>query len=208
MTFKTQLAKNTPAQHNIQAITSAVNQGNQFLINTTGYITQGTGISNRIGDSVYLEAINFNVRFNNDPAINTPIVWKFGVMWSGDEKTANVATYATPTTADSPLVDWTLLGPTDGDIGMTIWNSKAITKLADVNIELHEVLAGQVATKQFNLSVPLKQQFKYDKVAGTYGKFKNLYIFIKGFDIAQPPPASTLQIGGYTVTWDLIFKNI
>lgn len=206
MTFKQQLAKATPAQHKLTYQVFNLNKNEQVLFNFTGQIAQGTSSSDRLGDSVYLEALNIHLRLNTLNAILNPVNLHFALLWSSDELTTNTAIYPLPTTAVSPNMDWTLL-PGAIETTSQLWNSKAVTKLADFTVDLHEVLAGTYMSKAVVVKVPLKKEFKYQQQGGQYGKNKNLYFYCYTTDY-NTGNASGLQIGGCVLTADLIFKNI
>lgn len=198
--FGAAVRKLQPAKH-LTAIAGAALLQNQIQgFAPTSKIVQGTDNNDRIGDSVFLEAlkINYNVETNTTAGA---YVFRVIVGYSGEEYGA--ATFSTTT-----LTSAELFLPTTGT---EYWktnaciNPKAFTVLYDQTIDANSQIAATRDVQSMSVTIPLKSRFPYQTDASGYGKFKNLYIIVLGS--VSGGTDNTTSVGNMTCTYDLIFKD-
>ena len=166
-------------------------------ISPTQRLTQGVTNTNRIGDSVHLQSLTINgyyVAPNVALSINRVRIM---VVWSR-LAVAN-------TTFTSGIIGPTqlfLAGSTTTTNVNGIVNTKAVTVLSDMILEVNPSISTAKDIKSFAFTVPLNQNFDYAEPVGTMGKRKNLYIIAIPFKVGGGADA-----GDVIVSYALKFKD-
>lgn len=178
---------------------SVLKHNSTYSISPTQLITQGTGITNRLGDSVYLCALKLNGLFTTT-AVTGCFTFRILVGYSGEEASA------------SSLVN-TALGSNNVFLASTgstiltnaIVNPKTWTSLYDEVIEINSSIASAYDWQRVTTTIPLNKVFPYQSAASIYGKDKNLYVIVIGSVLGGV--SGTTDVGTATFSADLIFKN-
>jgi len=141
-----------------------------WSISPTQLLTQGTGNTNRIGDSVYLQNVVINGYYSCPTTALSINRCRIMVFWSRvaiDNQTF-LSTVITGTDLFHPGTAFVM---SNG-----IVNSKAVTVLADVILEVNPSVSTAKDIKSFAMTVPLNQNFDYAAYGSAKGKRKNLFI--------------------------------
>lgn len=187
-----------PAKHFLTADTTlaqTLTQGTSYVHSPTMNIAKGTADNQRIGDSVYLEALKFKILAYDDTAITQPVIYQivFGYI---DDDTFNATGWQTGS-------GYTFGNGTTYGV-MSIPDPKKFTSLAEYTIRLPHVLANSETAEVLEDTIQLKKSFTYE-TGQAYGKDRNLVCFIKGITIGGTT-GSTI-VGDIILTYDLIFKD-
>lgn len=199
--FKSKMLKSSVAYHRTSdtASATATLHGNLYTFGPTQNITQGTSISGRQGDSIYLEALKINGVYTTDTVAHA-YSCRILVGFSGEEFTATSFTTSgfgvtqlfQPSTTNSLVING-------------IVNPKAFTTLYDETIDINSQISATADWQRFSCTVPLKCQFPYQSDASTFGKFKNLYVVAITSTLGGTNAVTVT--GSVTLSTDLIFKN-
>lgn len=198
--FKNMLYDNLAAKH------CNGNQGRLMTHNTiytlvpTALPVQGDGNSNRDGDAIVLCALKLNGFFDTDPAAGA-YGYRIIVGFTGEE-------YSN-TTFGSGIGASELFLPVTSDIVSDngIINAKAFTVLHDEKFTVNSEIASTRSRCDYNIYVPLNnQKFYYQSATSALGKLKNLVVVVMGSVVAGS--TGTTSVGGTTISWDFIFKNM
>lgn len=166
-------------------------------MNLTAQIGQGTGNADRLGDSIYLEALKLEGFFQS---ATDPNAYRFRLIvgYSGEEYGVTTFT-AGNLTATELFLPSTTTTPTNGII-----NPKAFTVLYDEVHDINSQVENYRTIASTRTTIQLKQQFPYQASTSVYGKTKNLYAVVVAYaaDVAAATP-----IGSAVLSYDLIFKD-
>lgn len=195
--FKAKVLQAEPAKHYSFGSTQAMTHDTIYTLIPTGGITQGTGNTNRIGDTAHLAALKIKGYFQSASASNA-YTFRLLVGWTGEE-------YALPTVFGIGLSAGEIFLPnTSAWQANGIVNPKTFTVLYDTNIDINSQVALTADLQSFAFSVPINQDFDYQAAGSTFGKSKNLAIVIIG-EIAGGVSGATVT-GLCSLSYDLIFK--
>lgn len=198
--FKDQLYNNLAAKHvnGEQGVTMTHNT--LYTLTPTAIPTQGDANSSRDGDAIVLCALKLNGFYNTDVAAG-PYCFRVIVGFTGEE-------YSNTTfTSGMGLSD--LFLPATGTVVSNngIINPKAFTVLHDEKFTVNSEIAATRSRLDYSIYVPFNnQKFYYQSAASTLGKTKNLVVVICA-DIVGGTTGTT-AVGGTSVSWDFIFKNM
>lgn len=177
--------------HSIEVSLTGMIHNTIGSISPTQLLTQGTGNTNRIGDSVYLQNLVINGYYTCPAVANSICRLRVIVMWS-----RNILDNQTFVTGVVPTTDIFLPGTatiaTNG-----IVNTKACTILADVILEVNPSISTAKDIKSFAMTVPLNQTFDYVAAGSSKGKRKNLFIVAIPFKVG----------GGLVDAGDVVFSH-
>lgn len=200
-TLKKKMLALKPAFHKTvsdQTTGRSMIQGSIYSFSPTQAVTQGTDNVNRVGDSIYIEALKIKGYFlSNDTsgAYNYRII----VGFSGEE-VACAASYSNSWTSTDTFL------PLTGVTALTsgIVNPKAFTVLYDATIDINSPGAAQNELHSIDETIQIQTQFDYQGSASQYGKDRNLYVIVMGHRFNA---ALGADIGAVYLSHDLIFKN-
>jgi len=164
-------------------------------VNMTAQVVQGTADGNRVGDSIFLQNLTFNMTLLTFSAARF-YRYRIIVGWSGEEyNNAGIVT--------NNLSSAQILINSGSDVSTQVINTKAFTPLYDqvheINSQLEDVSDGQT----LRVKIPLNQKFDYQSAGSTFGKKKSLYVCLIP-DCGQSSPAN---LGGYSFNAVLFFKD-
>lgn len=189
-----------PAKHISRQISANLLQNEGQSANLTANIVQGVEDSERLGDSVYLEAVKLNVTCET-PTTAGAYSFRLIAGFSGEE-------YSNVSMANTGLSYAQMFLPATGatnfyQINNAI-NAKAFTTLFDQVVNINSTISSVRDTQSFHVTIPLKQKFDYQSAFSVYGKTKNLYVY--GIGSVAGGTDNTTAVGNVFVTYDLIFK--
>jgi len=199
-TIKSILYNSLPAKHYTASLgVSPPTHSTIYTANLTAGITQGTGNTNRDGDSVRLMALKLK-GFVQTPSNATGMyTYRILVLYSGEEYTS---------------VSWSSTGLTDTELFLpgtgTTWvpngiiNPKAVTCLYDKTIDVPTLVTTTADLESFNDTIQLNTDFDYQSTGSALGKTRNLYCLIIGSVVGGV--AGSTNTGAVFVSTDLIFK--
>lgn len=196
-TFKSKVKSINPAKHLSGNTGVTINNAVIYTMNLTAQIGQGTGNNNRLGDSVYLEALKMEGFFQS---ATDPNAYRFRLIigWSGEE-------YGTTTLASGSLTSSELFLPsTDTTVTNAIVNPKAFTTLYDEVHDLNSQVSDYRTIQSTRFTIQIKQSFPYQAATSVYGKTKNLYAVVVAY---AADVAANTAIGSAVLSYDLIFKD-
>lgn len=195
--FKSKVKSINPAKHLSNSTGVTINNTEIYTLNFTSQIIQGTTNAQRLGDSVYLEALKLEGFFQS---ATDPNCYRFRLMigYSGEEYGPAVLQNGNLTASELFLPN-TVTTPTLGVV-----NPKAFTLLYDEVHDLNSQVTDYRTIGSFRATIPLKQQFPYQAPGSAFGKTKNLYCVVVAYaaDVAVSVP-----IGSAVMSYDLIFKD-
>lgn len=200
-TLKRQILNIESAKHMTDQPT-AVPGGNMtmntlYTYNVTSKVAQGTGVNQRIGDSIYLEALKIRGNYIV-PQDAGGYVARILVGYSGEEYSATgfASGLGTGEVFHAPTANaWSPNG---------LINSKAFTVLYDQTIDINTLTTTNEELSSFVATVPLKKDHDYQAAASIYGKKTNLYIVVVGAAVGGS--SGTTNVGNIIMSLDLIFK--
>lgn len=201
-TFQQKVKETQQAKHfSGTAIATLLHNGLLAQYPTRG-ILQGVANNERLGDSVFLEAIKIK-GFYNAPTTSNAYVCRIMVGYTGEEYTT--ALNSGNLIAGDIAVNEVFLPGTD-NISQTnaLVNAKAIQILYDTTIDVNSQVDLARTTHSFAFTVQLNKKFPYQRAGSTFGKFKNLVIIATGFAPGATPLAG---IGDISYGYDLIFRD-
>lgn len=174
---------------------------NVYTWGPTQAIVRGTANDQRIGDSVFLEAIKLNFYGVSNPAITKAVELRVIVCYSGEEYSTPFAFTASGLQPSEMFVTSAL----NGWMPNSLVNPKGITVLDDRTIVYNNSISGVADLESHSYTVSLKTKFPYQSAGSVYGKTRNLYVVVMG-SILDGVTNSTLA---YSVNFsgDLIFKD-
>lgn len=198
--FKQKVLSVQPAMHETQGVAASLLQNTIYALSPTYAVTQGDGVADRHGDSIYLEALKISGHFDTNSSAAgymlrviigyTPQEVSTGTSWSssamGGPQVFKDNTY--PVSLVDGIVD-----------------SKRFQVLFDEVQEIQSQISGVVDVKVIRATVPLKRWFNYKTSGGVYGSKYNLVVVV----IADRYGATSgLDNAGYvSLSYDLIFKS-
>jgi len=198
--FKSKVKATEPAKHSTVAPTqNPMLADTLYTFSPTQAITQGTGNTNRIGDSIEIMALKVKGFFNTATPTGA-YTFRVIVGWSGEE-------YAAASTFTSGLGATEIFLPNTvtGWVANGIINPKAFTVLYDQTWDINSMIAAASENQSYAFTVPINQTFNYQATAATMGKLKNLYVVIVGNVFGGT--GGITQIGATFMATDLIFKE-
>lgn len=187
-----------PAKHNTFDANTSVLANSAYTLQPTRNIGQGTGNQDRLGDEIFLEALKIKGHFETTTDSNA-YQFRMIVGFTGEETNGIASWSATGLTAAEVYQPNTFTVLTAGQI-----NKKAITVLYDETFDINSQVEGAVTLHGYDVLVPIKQRFKYQSAGSTYGKTKNLFVWIVGFATGI---AGANSVGTNYISCDLIFKD-
>lgn len=167
-----------------------------YVHSPTMNILKGTSDNQRVGDTIYLEAIKFKLLAYDSPSINQPVFYQVVFGYIDVDTLTNVG-WQGATTSDFTYSNGLTYGVMD------IVDPKKITTIAEYTIKLPHVVEGSSTAELLEDTIQLKTRFVYE-TANQFGKYKNLVCYIKGIMIGGTP---SLLIGDVLLTYDLIYKD-
>lgn len=198
--FRRKVLDTITAKHLTWASGTNLVQGSTQCLMPTRDIIRGIADYHRIGDSVELEALKLKgtIRTATD---SKGYVMRMIVLFSGEENSTLSTSWAFTGlgTAELFLPNTDALNATNG-----IVNKKAATVLFDQTYELNSQVASARTLHNIEATIPLKTHFPYQADGSTFGKYKNLYVFVVAYANDTPP---TTIIGALDLSGDLIFKD-
>ena len=149
---------------------TTANSGVIHSTNMTAKLAAGTSDGQRVGDTVFLVSLQFNITFITCPDEN---FYKYRVIvgWSGEEH--NPTGFGT-----TGLVVADVFVNSAFDNGTMITNDKAFTVLYDNIIDINSQIIDIVDGKTIRGFIKLNQKFDYQSQGGIFGKRKNLYVCV------------------------------
>lgn len=201
-TFQQKVKETQQAKHFTgTAIATLLHNGLLAQYPTRG-IVQGVANNERLGDSVFLEAIKIK-GFYNAPTASNAYVCRIMVGYTGEEYTTGTnpsnLVAGDITTQELFLPGTDTIGSVNGLV-----NSKAIQIMYDTTIDVNSQVDLARTTHSFAFTVQLNKKFPYQRAGSTFGKFKNLVIIATGFAPGATPLAG---IGDISYGFDLIFRD-
>lgn len=195
-TFKARVRDIPPAKHHAGVSETVLTDNGIFTMGITQGVGPGTGNNQRIGDSIFLEALKINGHFQSSENSNG---YKFRVIvgYSGEE-------YGTTVLATGNLSAQEIFLPSGGENINKIVNPKAFTAVYDEVIDINSQIEGDGTIQSYRATIPLKKNFPYQEATSVYGKTNNLYVVVIGYGIGLVDGTS---VGAIYMTYDLIFKN-
>jgi hypothetical protein len=198
--FRRKVIDTLPAKHNTFWTTTNMAAQSAYMIQPTRNINQGTSNQQRLGDDIFLEALKLKGTFNTATNSNA-YQYRIIVGYTGEEIAVSNTWSTTGLSAadmyQPDTFDATFL--TGGAI-----NKKAVTVLLDETIDVNSQVEGAPTLHGFDYLVPLKQKFLYQSAGSTYGKTKNLFVWVVGY---SPGLTGATVIGTINIAVDLIFKD-
>lgn len=198
--FLSRLMAAQPAKHYLNSSTTGLAHNNLFTVVPTAGITQGTAVTNRIGDQIHLAAIKIKGFFETDTTAGA-YSYRVQVGYTGEE-------YNLPTTLGSGLTLAEVFQPntTAGWTVNGIVNAKAFTCIYDETIDINSQIAGVKDIKSYAFTVQLDKAFPYQGAGAVYGKNTNLVVLVSS-SVSGGVTGST-STGLTVLAYDLIFKDI
>lgn len=182
------------------SFTSGMDSDVMYFTSPTQNVSQGTAIGQRIGDEIKLHALKLNGFINSTTAALACAKFRVAVFYSSANRAASSVTTGAFTATELFLPN-TINTPANG-----IFDDKALTVLADVLIDVNSLVSNAQDIKSFAVSVPLKDvRARFGESGGAFVDKKNLYIMVTGY---TPVAANILDIGTYSYSYDLQFKDI
>lgn len=175
---------------------------NIYTWGPTQALAVGSNNDQRIGDSVYLEALKLNFYGVSNASITKAVELRVIVCYSGEEFTNPFSFISSGLQAGQLFVTST----TNGWMPNSLVNPKAVTVLDDRTIVYNNSISGVADLESLSYTVSLKTKFPYQSIGSTFGKNRNLYVVVTGA-ILDGVTNSTLAYS-MNVSADLIFKNI
>lgn len=194
-----QIVSAMPAKHFAgEAPTSLIHNVITTMIPTSGII-QGTGNTQRVGDSITLCALKLKGFFNTDTSANA-YSYRIIIGYTGEEFSGIGSTLGSGLGATELF-----LQNTTSTVITGIINPKAFTVLEDYTVDINSLIAATRDVMSYSLNVNLGDtRFVYQSNGSTQGKTRNLAIVVIGSVVAGA--SGVTAVGGTTLTWDLIFK--
>lgn len=169
-----------------------------YATNLTGQIAQGTGISNRIGDSVRLQSLNIKGYFNTDTNANA---YTYRLMLVYSREQVNFSTFLVNGLTESNLF---LPGTTGAGAVNGVVNTKVVSVLYDETFVINSLVTGAADMNAIARNIAINSHFPYDPSGSVFGKFKNLYLVTTGTTITS---TAGTPLGRLVLSTDLVFKN-
>jgi hypothetical protein len=195
-TFKARVRDIPPAKHHSGISETVITDNQIFTMGITQGVGPGTGNNQRIGDSIFLEALKINGHFQSSEVSNG---YKYRILvgYSGEE-------YGTLVLASGNLNTGELFLPSGGENVNKIVNPKSFTAIYDEVVDINSQIEGDGTIQSFRATIPLKRNFDYQQATSVYGKTVNLYVVVIGYAIGT---VDASPIGAIYLTYDLIYKN-
>lgn len=198
--LKRKIIDTLPAKHNTFASTVNIAAQSAYTIVPTRNIGQGTSNQQRLGDDIFLEALKVKGTFNTATDSNA-YQYRMIIGFTGEELAVSSTWSSTGLAAadvyQPDTFDATFL--TGGAV-----NKKSITVLYDETFDVNSQVEGAPTLHGYDVLVPIKQKFLYQSAGSTYGKTKNLFVWIVGY---SPGLTGITNIGSCNIAVDLIFKD-
>lgn len=195
-TFKARVRDIPPAKHHAGISETVLTDNQIFTMGVTQGVGPGTGNNQRIGDSIFLEALKINGHIQSAETSNG-YKYRIIVGYSGEEYGATVLTSGLLSTSEVFL-------PSGGENVNKIVNPKSFTSVYDEIIDINSQIEGDGTVQSFRATIPLKKNFPYQQATSVYGKNTNLYVVVIGYGIGV---ADGTPVGAIYLTYDLVFKN-
>lgn len=200
--FRAKMISYEPTKHYANSSNLAMLADNIYAVMPTSGITQGTGVTNRIGDSVELISLKIRGNYSSDSTagayqlrcivgyttyeFNAPSV--FGA--------ANQVTQIEVFQTNTPANTWVCNG---------VINKKAFTVLHDQTWDVNSSISAVRDLIGIDFTVPLKNKhFEYVSTASAFGKKVNLVILLMADVVGGT--ANTTSVGGGVFAYDLCYK--
>lgn len=198
--FKNQLYDNMSAKHVTGEQGVSMTHNTLYTLVPTAIPTQGDSNTNRDGDSIVLCALKLNGFYNTDTA-SGPYAFRIIVGYTGEE-------YSNTSFSSGIGTTELFLPNTAGTVTANgLINPKAFTVLHDEKFTVNSEIASTRSRIDYNIYVPLNnQKFYYQSTASALGKTKNLVVVIVADIVAGV--SGTTPVGGTSISWDFIFKNM
>lgn len=200
--FKRMVYDTEQAKHYTFDVSTVMTHNTIYTCMPTQGITQGTGISSRQGDEVYLCAIRLSGVCVTSVDENA---YKYRIMvgYTGEEYTTGGIANTFPvalTSAELFLPSTGTLLPVNGLV-----NAKAFTCLYDEVVDINSNLADVADWTSFRTTVQLNTVFPYQAGGSVFGKTKNLVVVLTSAVAAGS--AGVTSTGSIVLSADLIFKS-
>lgn len=199
--FKSKVMSLHPAKHYTgETVPSLLHNSVVSMVPTQG-ITQGDGNSNRDGDAIHLEALKLRGSFVSF-ATSGAYQYRILVGWSGEEYTTSGIASGLVSAIGSTEI---FLPSTQTWLNSAIVNPKAFTVLYDQTIDVNSQITATQDITNFNVTVPIHQNFNYQSSGSVQGKNRNLYVVVIGS--VTGGTNGTTSAGQILLAYDLLFKN-
>lgn len=195
-TFKARVRDIPPAKHHAGVSETVLTDNTIFTMGITQGVGPGTGNNQRIGDSIFLEALKINGHIQSAETSNG-YKYRIIVGYSGEE-------YGTTVLASGNLTSNEIFLPSGGENVNKIVNPKTFTAIYDEVIDINSQIEGDGTVQSFRATIPLKRNFPYQQATSVYGKNVNLYVVVIGYGIGV---VDGTPVGAIYMTYDMVFKN-
>lgn len=167
--------------------------------NVTAGIVQGDSNATRDGDAIILCALKLKGFYNTHTDADG---YSFRILigYSGEEFT-NTSFSSTLGSNQIFLPNTALVVTSNGEV-----NPKAITIIHDEKMTVNSEISTVRSKQDYAITVPLNnKRFVYQESGSALGKYNNLYMIIMADRITGI--TGTTDVGGTSLSWDLIYKN-
>lgn len=139
--------------------------------NVTAKILQGTVDGTRVGDSIFLNSLHYNMCFAGGTSSS---FYRFRILigWSGEEYNPAGNLNVTGLTTSEIFIASAF------DTSSQIINTKAFTPIYDQILDVNSNIAAVADGRTVRGVLRLNQKFNYQAGSSVYGKTKNLYICV------------------------------
>lgn len=155
---------------------TAIAQASVYTYNLTAQLTQGTADGNRIGDSVDIRNLEFNLQWLTAPQ-GAYYRLRVLVFWSGEEYNPGASNFGSASLGINQLFIGSATFATQN-----IVNSKSINIIYDQLAEINSAVPAYEdgMSLRANITSGLAGKFLYQEAGSVYGKTKNLYMVVIG----------------------------
>lgn len=197
VSFKKLVEKTQPAKHLTGTPGTAMTHNTIYTFCPTTQVTQGTGNTNRIGDSIYIAALKFK-GFLNSHTTAGAYSYRLIIGFSGEEYNPG-SNFGSGLATTELFLPNTTISAVNGII-----NPKTFTKIHDSVMDMNSQISGSADILSFDHTVTIDQNFLYQSDASVYGKTRNLYVVIISNVVGGT--SGVTPTGTMNGAVDLIFK--
>lgn len=171
-----------------------------YFTSPTQNIAQGTSITTRIGDQIKLKYLKLNGFFYASALANACTKFRVSVFKCADGKSASSVTAGAFTAAELFLPNTTATN------AYGIFDSKYVTVLADLTVDLNSSVSTSLDVKSWAVDIPLRNVVGNYKESGSAFLAKNnIYIMVTSYSANA---AQNLDSGAFTYAYDLGYTDI
>lgn len=179
---------------------NSMDDGVMYFTSPTQNVSPGTDVASRLGDQIKLKYLKINGFFSAATLANANCKFRVSVFYCPEGKSASSVTSGAFTGSE-------LFHPnTTATYAFAMFDSKAVTVLADMTLDLNSNVSTSQEIKSFAFTVPLKNAvLNYKNSGSAFANKKNIYIMITGY---TPVTANIADLGLVSYTYDLAFTDI